>query len=137
MERTLENLLLPICQFCKCSQKNALIYSQPPKLNLASPNSEDDVYIYLRALHWAFYSRKSVKIQIKSKCSLKNSKSKILAAISVTKYAVPEKVVIAAIYDGNLISTETNVQPTYNDVEYCTSKPKTWGILGKKIVQHI
>lgn len=91
------------CQFCKCSQKNALIYSQPPKLNLASPNSEDDVYIYLRALHWAFYSRKSVKIQIKSKCSLKNSKSKILAAISVTKYAVPEKVVIAAIYDGNYI----------------------------------
>ena len=59
------------CQFAnfaKCSQKNALIYSQPPKLNLASPNSEDDVYIYLRALQWAFYSRKSVKIQIKSKC---------------------------------------------------------------------
>ena len=103
MERTLENLLLPICQCCKCSQKNALIYSQPRKLNLASPNSEDDVYIYLGALHWAFYSRKSVKIQIKSKCSLKNSKSKILAAISVTKYAVPEKVVIAAIYDGNYI----------------------------------
>lgn len=35
------------------------------------------------------------------------------------------------------ISTETNVQPTDNDVEYCTAKPKTWGILGKKIVQHI
>lgn len=44
---------------------------------------------------------------------------------SVTKYAVPEKVVIAAIIMMETISTETNVQPTYNDVEYCTSKRKT------------
>lgn len=58
------------CQFANfaSAHKKMLIYSQPPKLNLASPNSEDDVYIYLRGLHWAFYSRKSVKIQIKSKC---------------------------------------------------------------------
>ena len=99
-----------------------------------SPNSED--VVYLRALCWASY-RKSVKYKVKMVIQ-RNGKPKILSA-ECDKICPAGKSgccchVMAVIWKLDEISRKDGVQPAGK--RSCTSKPRKWGISGKRTVQH-
>ena len=92
--------------------------------------------IYLRALCWASY-RKSVKYKVRMVIQ-KNSKPKILAA-ECDKICPAGKSgccchVMAVIWKLDELSRKNEVKQVDN--RSCTSKPRKWGIPGKRTVQH-
>ena len=104
-------------------------------VQVTTDNSENHI-IYLRALCWASY-RKSVKYKIQMVVQ-KNSNPKILAA-KCDKICPAGKSgccchVMAVIWKLDEISRKTTVQQVDN--RSCTSKPRKWGIPGKRTVHH-
>ena len=104
-------------------------------VQVTTDNLEEHI-IYLRALCWASY-RKAVKYKVKTVVQ-NNSNPKILAA-ECNKICPARKSgccchVMAVIWKLDEISRKNTVEQVDN--RSCTSKPRKWGISGKRAVQH-
>ena len=104
-------------------------------VQVTTDNLEERI-IYLRALCWASY-RKTVKYKVKMVVQ-NNGNPKILAA-ECDKICPARKSgccchVMAVIWKLDEISRRNTVEQVVNCS--CTSKPRKWGILGKRTVQH-
>ena len=106
-----------------------------PFVHVTTDNLEEYI-IYLRALCWASY-RKAVKYKVKMVVQ-NNGNPKILAA-ECDKICPAGKSgccchVMAVIWKLDELSRKNTVEQVDN--RSCTSKPRKWGIPGKRTVQH-